>query len=55
MRKLVPVLGIVFVVLALVVLVFAEGGRRWYSGLFFALIGTLMLIDAARRRRAAGE
>lgn len=44
--------GFASVVLAVVILVFAEGLRRWYSGIFFALIGVLSLVNAMRWRRA---
>ena len=50
MRKSALVLGVVFVVLAIVVLVLADGLRRWYSGLFFALMGIVALSYAFRRR-----
>ena len=49
MNKMSLVAGILFIVLALVVFVFADGPRRWYSGLFFAVLGVVML---ARWRRA---
>lgn len=44
-------LGILCIGLAIVVFVFAEGHRRWYSGLFFAIVGIVMLVNAFRGRR----
>ena len=55
MSKVALVSGILCVVLAVIVFVFADGLRRWYSGIFFALLGTLMLINALRWRRAADQ
>lgn len=50
MSKLSLVFGILFIVLAVIVFVFADGLRRWYSGIFFALMGTVALVNALRRR-----
>jgi hypothetical protein len=55
MSKLSLVTGLLCVVLAIVILVFAEGLRRWYSGLFFALIGVLSLVNARRWRDPVEE
>jgi len=49
------VMGILFLVLAAVILVVADGARRWYSGLFFALIGVVSLVSAVRWSRARPE
>ena len=49
------VLGVLCIVLALIILVFASGLRRWYSGIFFALIGTVSLLNGRRWRRASEE
>jgi drug/metabolite transporter (DMT)-like permease len=38
---------------AVIVFVFAHGLRRWYSGIFFALIGAVMLVNAVRWRQIA--
>ena len=51
MRRVAVVLGIFFLLLAVIVFVFADGLRRWYSGIFFAIIGTVMLVNAVRWRR----
>ena len=53
MSKTTWILGILCLVLAVIILVFAEGLRRWYSGIFFALLGSVMLVNGLRRRRAA--
>jgi hypothetical protein len=45
--------GFVCVGLAVIVLVLADGPRRWYSGLFFALWAAVMLVSAWHWRRAA--
>ena len=50
MQKWALILGIIFLVLAVVVFVFASGGRRWYSGLFFAVIGLVALANTLRFR-----
>jgi len=53
MNRLALIAGILCLVVAAVVFVFAEGMRRWYSGIFFAVIGAVTLIQALRARRAA--
>jgi hypothetical protein len=55
MNKVALVSGILCVVLAVVIFVFAHGLRRWYSGIFFAILGTFMLGNALRWRRAVDE
>lgn len=40
-------------VLAVVVFAFADGLRRWYSGLFFLLMAIVALLNAARWRSRA--
>ena len=50
MSKVGLVSGIVCIVLAVIVFVFADGLRRWYSGIFFAFMGTVMLVNAQRWR-----
>ncbi|UCG86271.1 MAG: hypothetical protein JSW71_20595 [Gemmatimonadota bacterium] len=47
--------GIICIVLAVVVFVLADGLRRWYSGIFFAIIGLVVLLNALRWQRVAGE
>lgn len=55
MIKLVLVTGVLCIVLAVIVFVLADGLRRWYSGVFFAIMGTVMLVNALRWRRVAEE
>lgn len=52
MSKMAAVSGILCIVLLVIVLSYADGPRRWYSGFFFAVIGTMMLVNAWRWRRA---
>jgi len=47
-RKLTLVLAVVSFLLAIVVFLFAGGARAIYSGLFFILIGGVLLINARR-------
>ena len=39
-------LGLLFLCLAVVILVFADGLRRWYSGFFFLLMGLWVVLRA---------
>ncbi len=55
MKGMAVVLGGIFLFLAFAVLVFSDGLRRWYSGMFFALIGTAMLMNAFYLERAVEE
>jgi membrane protein implicated in regulation of membrane protease activity len=55
MSKVALVTGILCIMVAVIVFVFADGLRRWYSGIFFALIGTVMLVSAVRWRRVASQ
>ena len=55
MSKASLVMGVLCLVLALVILVFADGLRRWYSGLFFLLMGAVALTNAIRMRRVADD
>jgi hypothetical protein len=52
MKKVPVVLGVFFLLLAVIVFVFANGLRRWYSGIFFAIIGTVALLNGFHRGRA---
>jgi len=53
MSKVGLVCGILSIVLAVIVFVFADGLRRWYSGIFFAIIGTTLIVNSLRWRRPA--
>ena len=52
MSKMVLVSGILFVVLAVIIFVFADGPSRYYSGLLLAIMGTFMLAKALQSRSA---
>ena len=54
MRKAALAIGTIEIAFAIVVLVFADGARRWYSGLFFAIMGVVVLAYALARPRVAG-
>jgi hypothetical protein len=41
-------IGSVCVLLSVIVFVYADGIRRWYSGVFFAVLGIVMLVNALR-------
>lgn len=55
MNKLALVLGILCIVVTVIVFVFADGPRRWYSGIFFAIIGTVLLVNAVRWQRSTDK
>jgi hypothetical protein len=55
MNKAGLVFGILFIALAVIIFVFADGLRRWYSGIFFVVIGTVVLVNVWRSRRVAGQ
>jgi hypothetical protein len=40
--------------MVVIVFMFADGARRWNSGIFFAIMGTVMLVRARPWRRAPG-
>jgi hypothetical protein len=42
------IIGIAFIALAVVIFVFADGLRRWYSGGFFAVMGAAILLGRTR-------
>ena len=46
MKKAPLILGIIFLVLSVLVFVLAHGLRRWYSGIFFLLIGIGAILSA---------
>jgi len=51
LHKKALIIGIVFLILAAVVFVFADGARRYYSGGFFALLGIVLILNAGLRRQ----
>ena len=55
MRTISLILAIAFLILGAVVLVFAEGARRWYSGLFFVALGLAVLGNPVSRKGEKAE
>ena len=55
MSKVGLVVGSLCVVLAAIIFVVADGLRRWYSGIFFAIGGAATLVSTLRWRRVADE
>jgi hypothetical protein len=51
MRMSSLVLGLVFLILAVVIFIFADGPRRFYSGGFFLILAVFLLVSS--RKRAA--
>ena len=50
MSKLALTTRIVCIILAIIIFVFADGLRRWYSGAFFAIMGIIILLNGLRRQ-----
>ena len=48
MRKLPLGLAVVSFLIALIIFVFAGGARSLYSGLFFIVLGVVLLVNARR-------
>jgi hypothetical protein len=48
MSRVALLTGSLCIVLTAVVFVLGEGPRRWYSGIFFAITGAVMLVNAKR-------
>jgi hypothetical protein len=46
MSKMDWIVGVLSLLLAVVIFVFADGARRWYSGIFFVILGVTMLARA---------
>lgn len=55
MSKVALITAVICAVMTVVVFVFADGLRRWYSGIFFAVLALVMLLNTLRWRRVAGE
>ena len=54
MKRLGIILGILFLGLGLFISMYAEGLRRWYSGLFFILLGIILLLTTIFRKGDSG-
>lgn len=52
MQKMAIVSGVICILLAALIFIFADGLRRYYSGGFFLLIGIVMLLQAFRRQNS---
>jgi hypothetical protein len=44
--KLYLLIAIIFFILSVIILVFADGLRRWYSGGFFLIMGVVVISKA---------
>ena len=55
MNRFQLVMGLICLVLAVVILIFADGLRRWYSGGFFLLLGVVMLLGARAHATGAAD
>jgi parvulin-like peptidyl-prolyl isomerase len=55
MRKLPLAIAIASFLLALIVFAFAGGARSIYSGLFFVMVGVVLLVNARRSERRTPE
>lgn len=53
MNKVSLIIGLLCLVVAVMVFVFADGLRRYYSGIFFVIIGAVSLTNAWRWKRKA--
>ncbi len=53
MNKTQLYIGVICLALAAVIFVFADGARRIYAGVFFALLGVVTLVNA--KRTGSGE
>ena len=51
MQKTHFILAIIFIILSILIFILADGARRFYSGLFFALLGVWMLSNALRSQQ----
>jgi hypothetical protein len=50
MRKLGFAFGVAFFGMGIFISLYAEGLRRWYSGLFFIFIGIIVFLTALLRK-----
>lgn len=48
MQKTFLILGIFSFFIAAVIFLFADGLRRWYSGIFFVMMGVVLIANAKR-------
>ncbi len=55
MPKMPLAIAVVCLALAAVIFVFADGARRIYAGLFFAILGIVTLVNAMRAGSGASK
>jgi hypothetical protein len=55
MNRLNLILALLSFALAVVIFLFTDGARRWYSSALFVVLGAVMLVSARRGRTRAGE
>lgn len=44
--------GIVFITISIIILILGDGLRRWYSGIFFLIMGGVSVANAIIRYRS---
>ena len=49
------ILALLSFALAVVIFLFTDGARRWYSSALFVVLGAVMLVSARRGWTGAGE
>ena len=55
MKKVTIIIGILSILIAIIVFVFADGFRRLYSGVFFTILGIVALSNALYWSRKADK
>ena len=55
MNRLNLILVLLSFALAVIIFLFADGARRWYSSAFFVVLGAVMLFNVKRSRTRAGD
>jgi len=55
MKRLNLILALVSFALAVIIFLFTDGARRWYSSAFFVVLGVVMLVSVKRGQARAGD
>ena len=55
LNRITLISGILCIILAVIMFIFADGLRRWYSGIFFAIMGGVMFANIAHWPRPPSE
>ena len=55
MNRLYLILTVLSLALAVIIFLFADGARRWYSSAFFVVLGVVMLASAKRGRNRPSD